>query len=72
MLICQKKKEAFEKVPLSRRMVTRRVEDIAENVQLHLKSGVGRVDFFSLALDESCDVRETAVTCVSPRNDAGF
>lgn len=59
-LICPEKKEAFEKVPLSRRTVTRRVEDIAENLQLQLKSGVTSFDFFSLALDESCDVRDTA------------
>lgn len=59
-LICPEKKEAFEKVPLSRRTVTRRVEDIAENLQLQLKSGVGSFDFFSLALDKSCDVRDTA------------
>lgn len=55
VLICQEKKEAFEKVPLSRRTVTRRVEDIAENLQLQLKSGVGSFDFFSLALDDLDD-----------------
>ena len=58
-LICPEKKEIFEKVPLSRRTVSRRVEDIAENLQLQLKNGVGSFDFFSLALDESCDVRGT-------------
>ena len=31
-LICSERKEAFEKIPLSRRTVTRRVEDIAENL----------------------------------------
>ena len=40
--------------------MTKRVEDIAENFQLELKSRVGSFDFFSLALDESCDVLHTA------------
>lgn len=59
-LLCPEKKEAFENIPLSRRTVTRRVEDIAENLEFQLQSEVGSFDFFSLALDESCDVRDTA------------
>ncbi|KAK5918743.1 hypothetical protein CgunFtcFv8_003480 [Champsocephalus gunnari] len=59
-LLCPEKKEAFENIPLSRRTVTRRVEDIAENLEFPLQSEVGSFDFFSLALDESCDVRDTA------------
>ncbi|KAK3561454.1 hypothetical protein QTP86_002818 [Hemibagrus guttatus] len=42
------------------RTVTRRVEDIAGNLELQLQNKVGNFDFFSLALDESCDVRDTA------------
>ena len=48
-LICPEKKEAFQKVPLPRRTVTRRVEVIVEDLQLQLKSGVESFDFFSLA-----------------------
>ena len=59
-LLCPEKKEAFENIPLSRRTVTRRVEDIAENLEFQLQSEVGSFNFFSLALDESCDVRDTA------------
>ncbi|KAJ7992782.1 hypothetical protein DPEC_G00282270 [Dallia pectoralis] len=59
-LLCPEKKEVFENIPLSRRTVTRRVEDIAENLEIQLQSEVGSYDFFSLALDESCDVRERA------------
>ena len=44
-LICPEKKETFEKLPLSRRTVTRRVKDIAENLQLQLKGGVGSFDY---------------------------
>ena len=47
-------------VPLSRRTVTRRVEDIAKNLEHQLQSDVPNFDFFTLALDESCDVRDTA------------
>lgn len=59
-LMCPEKKCSFEQVPLSRRTVTRRVEDIAENLELQLKEKAAGFDCFSLALDESCDVRDTA------------
>ncbi|XP_074513994.1 general transcription factor II-I repeat domain-containing protein 2A-like [Sebastes fasciatus] len=59
-LICPEKKGAFENVPLSRRTVTRRVEDIAGNLELQLKNRAVSFDYFSLPLDESCDVRDTA------------
>uniref|UniRef100_A0A096MCD0 HAT C-terminal dimerisation domain-containing protein n=1 Tax=Poecilia formosa TaxID=48698 RepID=A0A096MCD0_POEFO len=49
----------------TRRTVTRRIEDIAEDiagdvVELQLQREVPSFDFFSLALDESYDVRDTA------------
>ena len=59
-LLCPDKKEEFENVSLSRRTVTRRVEDIAENLELQLRDRARHFDFFSLALDESCDIRDTA------------
>lgn len=71
-LICPEKKEAFEQVPLSRRTVTRRVEDIAGNLTLQLESEVASFDFFSLALDESCDVRDTAQLLVFVRGITDF
>lgn len=40
--------------------MTRRVEDIAENLELQLKNRAADFECFSLALDESCDVRDTA------------
>ncbi|KAM3850152.1 general transcription factor II-I repeat domain-containing protein 2A-like [Diretmus argenteus] len=59
-LICPEKKATFENVSLSRRTVTRRVEAIAGNLELQLKNRAADFDCFSLALDESCDVRDTA------------
>lgn len=59
-LICPEKKGAFESVSLSRRSVTRQIEDIAGNLELQLKNRAADFDCFSLALDESCDVRDTA------------
>lgn len=59
-LICPEKKSAFEKIPLSRRTVTRRVEDIAENLEFQLTNRAVTFSFFTLALDESCDVHDTA------------
>ncbi|XP_063768169.1 general transcription factor II-I repeat domain-containing protein 2-like [Eleginops maclovinus] len=59
-LICPEKKGAFEQVLLSRRTVARRIEDIAGNLELQLQHEVASFDFISLALHESCDVRDTA------------
>jgi len=46
-LICPEKKAAFENEPLSRRTVTRRVEDVAGNLELQLKNRTD-LDYFSL------------------------
>ncbi|GCC18657.1 hypothetical protein chiPu_0018017 [Chiloscyllium punctatum] len=59
-LICPEKKETFENVPLSRSTVMRRIGDIVRNLELQLQHRAVNFDFFSLALDESCDVRDKA------------
>ncbi|GCC33914.1 hypothetical protein chiPu_0012385 [Chiloscyllium punctatum] len=67
VLICPQKKEVFENVPLSRLTVTRRIGDIARNLELQLQHRAVNFAFFSLALDESCDVRDTAQLLISVR-----
>nr|XP_039258495.1 general transcription factor II-I repeat domain-containing protein 2A-like [Styela clava] len=59
-IVCPDKTDAFKQVPLSRRTVTRRVECIAGDLRDQLLHYVKQFDFFTLALDESCDVRDTA------------
>ena len=59
-LVWPEKKEVFKNVPLSRRTVARRIEDIAGNLELQLQEKVDSFYFFSLALDESVDVCDTA------------
>ena len=65
-LICPEKKEAFEQVPLSR------LENIEGNLELQLQREVASFDFFSLALDESCDVRDPAQLLVFVRGIKDF
>ncbi|XP_042242397.1 general transcription factor II-I repeat domain-containing protein 2B-like [Homarus americanus] len=59
-ILCPDKKNQFENVCLSRRTIVRRVENIAENMYLQFKEKVRTFEYYSLALDESCHVRDTA------------
>lgn len=47
-------------ISLSRNTVTRRIDDMAENVQEQIISGIQSCKYFSLALDESCDMTDSA------------
>ncbi|XP_042206651.1 general transcription factor II-I repeat domain-containing protein 2-like, partial [Homarus americanus] len=59
-ILCPDKKNQFENVCLSRRTIVRRVENIAESMYLQFKEKVRTFEYYSLALDESCHVRDTA------------
>nr|KAF6296031.1 hypothetical protein mMyoMyo1_009163 [Myotis myotis] len=59
-LLCPESKGKFEKLSLSRRTVTHRVELIDEDLASKLNSKAEFFKFYSLALDESNDVKDTA------------
>lgn len=59
-ILCPETKDKFEKISLSRRTVTRRVELIDEDITSILNKKAKSFTFYSLALDESNDVKDTA------------
>ena len=59
-LLCPDTKSKYEQISLSRRTVTRRIEQIDEHLANELKGKADSFVFYSLALDESNDVRGTA------------
>ncbi|KAK3797580.1 hypothetical protein RRG08_054608 [Elysia crispata] len=58
--VCPEQRQKFEEVSLSRRTLARRIETIGENLTSQLKGLVPSFQLFSLALDESTDVDDTA------------
>jgi hypothetical protein len=62
--LCPEKTQAFKDVSLSRPTVTRRVEEMAANVRSSLDKSFKSLSFFSLALDESTDVKDTSQLAV--------
>ena len=58
--VCPEQKKKFEEVSLSRRTVVRRIEAIGEDLTSQPKGHVPSFQLFSLALDESTDIDDTA------------
>ncbi|KAG9277976.1 general transcription factor II-I repeat domain-containing protein 2-like [Astyanax mexicanus] len=58
--MCPEKADLFSAVSLSAPTVTRRVEEMGDNLHLQLQTQTKRLCSFSLSLDESNDVRDTA------------
>lgn len=58
--ICPEKKDLFQSVSLSARTTVRRIEDIGEQIKTQLKEKAKNFKWFSLALDESTDINDTA------------
>lgn len=58
--MCPESKNKFEKVSLSRRTVTRRVELIDEDLASKLSKKAESFTLYFLALDESNDIKDTA------------
>ena len=59
-IVCPEKKSLFSNVSLSRRTVTRRIEDLAADVRGSLKDTCVGLDYFSVALGENTDLKDTA------------
>ncbi|PNF36358.1 hypothetical protein B7P43_G18283 [Cryptotermes secundus] len=49
----------FQTVPLSKQTVTRRLEDISNQISNNVKDIIANCSYFSIALDESTDVSDT-------------
>ena len=58
---------AIADLQLSRRSVSRRVEDLAADVSSQLKEDIQTYEYFSLQFDESCDATDTAQLTVFAR-----
>ena len=59
-LLCPDTKNNYKEISLSRRTITRRIEQIDEHLANELKGKAGSFAFHSLALYESNDVRDRA------------
>lgn len=59
-IMCPEHKTKFDNISLSRRTVVRRVEKISDNLMHQLKDASKDFLWYSLALDESDDVQDTA------------
>ncbi|KAL4143577.1 hypothetical protein QTP88_005895 [Uroleucon formosanum] len=58
--IIPEKLELFKEIGLSRNTITRRVENIGNNILTQLQNKARDFKYFSLALDESTDITDTA------------
>ena len=60
-MLGDKKIEAkFKDIPLSNNTMTRRIEELADNVNKQVAFNSSNCKFFSLAMDESTDISDTA------------
>ena len=59
-MLCPELKSKVEAISLSRRIIVRRIDAIAVNIQELLLTACGSFQWFSIALDESTDIQDTA------------
>ncbi|GBO00796.1 General transcription factor II-I repeat domain-containing protein 2A [Araneus ventricosus] len=59
-VLCPDKKNNFQTVSLSRKMVTSRIEAIDKNLASQLESKIGQFKFCTIAMDENTDINDTA------------
>jgi Spin-doc zinc-finger/Domain of unknown function (DUF4371) len=58
--VCPEKQHLIKEVSLSARTITRRIEEIGNDVEDMLKGNAINFQYFSIAMDESCDIKDTA------------
>lgn len=72
-IVCPKEKAAFNNISLSRNTVTRRVKVLGDDLKTTLRERVSIFKFYSLAMDESTDVKNTAQLAIFIRGiDCNF
>ena len=59
-LLCRDKKQLFYSVSLSRNTVIRRTEEVACDIRDQLQTFAHDFEHFSISLDESTDIKDTA------------
>ncbi|KAI6655302.1 General transcription factor II-I repeat domain-containing protein 2A-like [Oopsacas minuta] len=64
---CPDKKSIVESISLSHQTVARRVDDLSSNIEISLIKRLNACKFYSLALDESTDVSDTAQLAIFVR-----
>ena len=70
--VCPEKKYLLQQTSLSRFTVTRRIDQLAENIQETLKERINKCTAYSLALGESTDISDTAQLAVFVRSHRHF
>ena len=65
--ICPEKKDLFSNVSLSGRTITRRIEEMYENLKSSQEDYFEKLQFFTIAVDESTDTTDTAQLAVFVR-----
>ncbi|CAK1604130.1 unnamed protein product [Parnassius mnemosyne] len=71
-ILCPVKKNEFEKISLSRRTVVRRIEMMANDIKTTLTDRMAGFESFSIALDETTDLSDTAQLAIFIRGDKEF
>ena len=66
-VVCPEKKELFSAISLSARTVTRRIEELAANVRSGLEGILNNLEYYSIAIDETTDMKDTCQLAVFVR-----